>query len=186
MKKSLILFITVLCTSTLLHAQSNNEVSSKKFKAFKFDIGIGYATPSNGSSNAVGGFTFTLEPHYRLSDALAVGLRFEGAALGFKDLSNNVTVSVLSSYCATGEYYFSNNGFRPFAGAGFGIFTQQSVTVNSGSSTTVTTPGQSNFGFFPRLGFETGHFRMSGEYNSVDNGGYIALKLGFFFGGGKK
>ena len=65
------------------------------------------------------------------------------------------------------------------------MFTQQSVTVGSGSSATVT-PGQSNFGFFPRLGFETGHFRMSGEYNSVNNGGYIAFKLGFFFGGGKK
>ena len=162
---------------------------SSEYKPFKVDIGLGYAIPSSGGNSTKGGVTFTIQPHYRLSDALALGLRLEGAALGYENTTSSnedVKVSVLASYCATGEYYLSNSGFRPFIGAGAGLFTQESMEVNTGGST-YATPATSKFGFFPEIGFETGHFRMSADYNILgSNSGYLAFKIGFFIGGGKK
>ena len=181
MKKLLLLF-ALISISCLANAQST-------YKAFKVDLDLGYAIPSGTTGTGTkAGVTFTVEPHYRLSDDLAVGLRFEGAGLGYEDnsgTSNKVHISLLTSYCPTLEYYFSKGGFRPFAGAGLGIFSQESVATSNGSSTLV--PGASSFGFFPRVGFEAGHFRMSGAYNVVGNNqSYVAFTIGAFFGGGKK
>ena len=81
-----------------------------------------------------------------------------------------------------------NGGFRPFLGAGAGIFSQQSVNYDSSTDTnTGLVKGGSKFGLFPRAGFEAGHFRLSAEYNILgNNSNYAAFKIGFFFGGGKK
>jgi len=181
MKKNLFL-ISFMAVSIMASAQS--------YKKVKVDLSLGYAIPTMGGGGTKGGVTFTVEPHYRIMDELALGIRFEGAALAYvNNLGNNsnTSVAVLSSYCATGDYYFGNGGFRPFAGAGLGLFNSASININtqSGSGTQVV-PGTSQFGFFPRAGFETGHFRMSAEYNIIDNSGYFSTKIGFFFGGGKK
>jgi outer membrane protein W len=183
MKKLLFLsaFIAILFTASS---------QSESYKAFKVDVGFGYAIPSGGSGTK-GGISFTIEPHYRLTDEIAVGVRFEGAAIGVvtEDANgeSNVDVSLLNSYCATGEYYFKKSGFRPFAGAGLGIFTQSSVSINTGGGDPITVPGVNKFGFFPTLGFEAGHFRMSGSYNILgEDASYLAFKIGFFLGGGKK
>ncbi len=167
---------------------------SQNYKPIKVDLGIGYAIPTSGGGGTKGGVAFAVEPHYRLSDAIAVGLRFEGAALAYvNDLSGgedtDAKVSILSSYSATGDYYFSDNRFRPFAGVGMGFFRSSSITldeetVQAGGPATL--PGATNFGFFPRVGFEAGHFRLSGEYNIIKDGGYVAFKVGAFFGGGKR
>ena len=188
MKKTLLL-IAFLGSSLLLKAQSTT------YKAFKVDVDLGYAIPTgNSGSGTKAGVTFTIEPHYRLSDAFAVGLRFEGAGLGYVNnsgINSSVQVSILNSYCATGEYYFVEEGFRPFAGAGMGFFTRKSLSVDSSSvasnSGNTLVSGGTKFGFFPRVGFEYGHLRVSAEYNILgNNSNYIAFKLGFFFGGGRK
>ena len=161
---------------------------SKNFKAFKVDVGLGYAIPSGGGG-AKGGLTFTLEPHYRITNKIAAGLRLEGAALGYETVDaagvSNVKVSLLNSYCLSGEYYFMDKHFRPFAGAGFGLFKQSSISSTSDNVAVVK--GDSKFGFYPVAGFEMGHLRLSGSYNILgDNAGYLAFKIGAFFGGGKK
>src|ERR1700759_5518481 len=97
--KKLILLAILVAFGTMVKAQSEN------FHAFKFDIGLGYALPSDGGGTKAGA-TFTLQPHYRLSDELAVGLRIDGAAIGYENSqTGNIKISVLASYCATGEYY---------------------------------------------------------------------------------
>ena len=181
--KKILLFSVLISISILVSAQST------AYKAFKVDIGLGYAIPSAGNGTGVkAGATFTIEPHYRLSDDLAVGLRLEGAALGYQESTGTGTktqVSVLTSYCPSIEYYFTKEGFRPFGGVGAGIFSQQSVAGSNGSATLVA--GGSSFGFFPRLGFEAGHFRMAASYNIVGNSeSYASFSIGAFFGGGKK
>lgn len=181
--KKLFFFFTLCGIGFLADAQSTS------YKAFKVDVDFGYAIPQSGTGTKAG-VTFTIEPHYRLSDDFAVGLRLEGAALGYKTgigTNDDVKVSLLTSYCATGEYYLASGGFRPFIGAGAGLFTQQSINVNSGSGNSYSTPSSSKFGFFPRLGFETGHLRLSGAYNILgNNANYVAFTIGFFLGGGKK
>jgi len=181
--KKILLFSVLISFSILANAQST------AYKAFKVDIDLGYASPSVGNGAGVkAGATFTIEPHYRLSDNLAVGLRLEGAALGYQESNGTDTktqVSVLTSYCPSIDYYFTKEGFRPFGGVGAGVFSQKSLASSNGSATLVA--GGSSFGFFPRLGFETGHFRMAATYNIVGNSSsYLAFSIGAFFGGGKK
>jgi outer membrane protein X len=178
--KKLLLVAALICATLLTKAQSTT------YHDFKFDVDLGYAIPSSGSgSGTKAGVTFTLEPHYRLSDDIAIGLRLEGAGLGYEDAEDKTKVSLLESYCVTGNYYFSNNSFRPFVGAGAGLFNQSSLKSSDGNAALVS--GGTNFGVFPEVGFEAGHFRMSADYNVAGNGNnYLAIKIGAFFGGGKK
>lgn len=185
-----------IAAALLVFAAFQAKSQSENFRNFKFDITSGYASParSGGSNSVQGGVTFGFHPHFRLSDELAVGLRFEGAALGYvKDYSDDfgeyseVKVAILASYCATAEYYLSNGTFRPFIGAGAGMFSQSSVSASSTDTTTTTTLNKAKFGFFPEAGFEIWHFRVSADYNVLPNqAGYWSIKTGFFFGGGRK
>jgi opacity protein-like surface antigen len=180
--KKLLLLLPFIAFSYLAQAQSTD------FHAFKVDIGFGYAIPSNGNGVKAGA-TFDLEPHYRISDEFAVGLRIEGAVLGYQDneADNTYSFSALTSYALTGEYYFMNDGFRPFIGAGVGFFQPKYEIGDDDSGDNVVLNGSTKFGFFPRAGFEAGHFRLSATYNVLgNNSSYAAFTIGFFFGGGKK
>lgn len=186
MKK--LLLLTVLTGFAILA-----KAQSTTYKAFKVDLGFGYAIPTaNSGGGTKAGVTFTIQPHYRLSDDFALGLRFEGAGLGYENTNSDnadAKIALLYSYCATGEYYLMEGGFRPFVGAGAGFFNQHSAEVNSNTdnSNVALVPGGTKFGFFPEVGFEAGHFRLSADYNIAgNNNNYLAFKIGFFIGGGKK
>ena len=180
--KKLLLFAALISVSFFANAQSTT------YKAFKVDVDLGYAIPSDGTGTKAG-VTFTVEPHYRLDDAFAIGLRFEGAGLGYDNQTDKqAKVSLLTSYCATAEYYFMKGGFRPFAGGGLGFFSQKAIaeTDNSGDNSTIRASA-TKFGVFPRIGFEAGHFRMAATYDILgNNANYTSFTLGFFFGGGSK
>jgi hypothetical protein len=181
--KKLFLFSVLLGVAGLAKAQSTT------YKDFKVDIGFGYAIPTASSGGGTkAGATVTIQPHYRLSDDFAVGLRIEGAGLGYEDelaTSSKVKVSLLTSYCATGEYYLAKTGVRPFVGGGLGFFDQSSLKNQSGNAALVA--GATRFGFFPEAGLEAGHFRLSADYDVVgNNNNYLAFKIGFFLGGGKR
>lgn len=176
-------------------------------KPFKVDVSAGYAIP--GGKGAKGGILFVVEPKYSVMSNLSLGLRMEGAviarAAGFDADGNvaEVSVKASSSYLATGDYYFSDNySFRPFAGAGAGLFTIAGAAI-SGTGTEAVAGKTSKFGGMIRGGFEAGHFRLGLEYNLVPkttfdgfdaNGnaakvdsknGYIGIKFGVCFGGGR-
>lgn len=211
MKKTLLLII--LFGAGIMIAQA------QEYKPVKVGIGLGYASP--GGSGAKGGVLFYLEPAYRVNDQIAVGLRLESAVMarGYSisgtSTSSNVDLSVSAngSYTVNGQYYFSNNTFRPFAGLGFGIYSLASVKASASSGTGGSTSSAevaasaSKFGFYPRVGFDLGHFNMMIEYNiipstksdvvistgtgtttatSESKNSYLGIKFGFFFGGGKK
>lgn len=180
--KKLLLFAALVIVSFLASAQSTT------YKTFKVDVDFGYAIPSDGTGTKAGA-TFTIEPHYRVADAFAIGLRFEGAALGYENtVDKNAKVSLLTSYCATAEYYFTKSGFRPFVSGGLGLFSQKAVAANGSSGTTTTIKASTTeFGAFPRIGFEVGHFRMAATYNVLgNNASYTSFSVGFFLGGGPK
>lgn len=185
--------------------------NAQDFKAFRVGLGLGYASP--GGDGAKGGVLFYLEPGYRVSDALLVGLRLESAVMargvsisgGGTTLTNEAEVSGNASYTVNGQYYFGSEKFRPFAGVGFGIYSLAAATI-SGTNASASA-SSSEFGFYPRAGFDLGHFTMQVEYNvipsksnqitvntgsnptvvtSESKNSYLAIKAGFFIGGGRK
>lgn len=175
------------CASLLIAVFFSN-AQERAFKPFKFDIAVGYAVPSG--SGTKGGLIFSLEPKYALNDNIAVGLRWESAVMvratlaeNGEDLKGDAKAS--SSYLLTGDYYFTSDYFRPFAGLGAGLYRNAAVDLESEDVQV-----GSKFGVAPRVGFELGHFRTAIEYNVAGKAGalnnnYLGIKMGFFIGGGR-
>lgn len=194
MKSCLLTLLGAAIGLTSLAQEANN---GRVFRPFKVDVSLGYAIPQG--SGAKGGAIFAVEPKYAVTEAIAVGLRFEGAAM-VRGLANansseevDGEVSAAASYLATGDYYFGTNSFRPFIGGGLGIYSLASAVVVDGSSQ-IETPASSKFGGMIRGGFEAGHFRLGVEYNFVPEtsfsnktfkNGYLGIKAGVCIGGGR-
>ena len=76
----------------------------------------------------------------------------------------------MSSYLATGDYYFTNDYFRPFVGAGVGLFKLAAASFDNGDgSPDDLVCSSTKFGGMVRAGFEMGHFRLGVEYNLIGN-----------------
>ncbi|HEY5744527.1 MAG TPA: outer membrane beta-barrel protein [Chryseolinea sp.] len=189
--------------------------SAQNFKKFRVGVGVGYAKPS-GSGSQGGGLVY-LEPSYRLSDVLSLGLRVESAivARGLSGSSIDMErfdLSAQASYTLNMQYYLGTNNFRPFLGVGFGLYSlsamktdvvvfdvtgQGQLQVHTESVS--LSDAQSKLGFYPRLGFDLGHFTLSIDYNFIANtkttvsgsdasfkNSYLGVRLGANFGGGRK
>lgn len=168
---------------------------AQEYQAFRVGVGLGYAMASGSGSK--GGALFYLEPGYRITDQILLNLRMEGAVVGrgfANEVSAEIDVAAIASYTLNAQYYFNNNKFRPFVGAGFGTYSlaSTSVAVNVGGQTETGVVASANkFGFYPRVGFDSGHFTMSIDYNVVPEtygikNSYIGIRVGGYFGGGKK
>lgn len=198
-------FLFILSLSLILSLSANSQES--KFKPFKVDVSLGYAIP--GGDGAKGGILFAVEPKYAVMPMLSVGLRMEGAVVArFSGYDENgdamkASVKASASYLATGDYYFrANHSFRPFTGAGVGIYSLAGIEATSGTG---EVSAGSKFGGMIRSGFEFSHFRFGFEYNIVpkttftgydgdgnpttgltSNNSYMGIKIGVCIGGGKK
>jgi len=192
MKKSIYVVALSLLVSSFTYGQD--------YKKFKVGIGLGYALASGSGSS--GCLLFALEPAYRLNDNFSLGLRMESALItrGFSESVPGVGLGVasVSSYTLNAQYYFGSSSFRPFVGAGVGTFSLAAVSltgpIGTGTSTIPLT-SESKIGFYPRVGFDLGHFNMCFDYNIIpatSAGGtdiknsYMGIRIGAFFGGGKK
>ena len=129
--RKLLAFFIILISINQLSAQEGVKV----FKPFRVDAALGSANSLSAGTSI--GFCLSLEPRYAINDVLHVGLRFEGAAIvkGFYDNSSSSqnisgSASGISSYLATGDYYFTTNRFRPYAGAGLGIYDIASAAID--------------------------------------------------------
>jgi hypothetical protein len=195
--------VLVLIGGTIISISASAQKESG-YKPFKVDVSAGYAIP--GGSGAKGGVLFAIEPKYAVLDNLALGLRMEGAvvARGYSGLEGTdqieVDVKASASYLVTGDYYFTpKRSFRPFAGAGTGIFSVAAASI-SDNGNTASAGASTKFGGLVRTGFEAGHFRLGLEYNLVPStkltttnnttvtskNGYIGIKFGVCIGGGSR
>jgi hypothetical protein len=174
-------------------------VNAQEFKKFRLATGLGYAMP--GGAGAGGGILYDIEPGYRVNDALCVSLRYEGAVVvrGLSEdvASYNASAAAIGSYTLNGIYYLSANKFRPYVGAGVGFFSLAAVTVTSTGGGGAA--AESKIGFYPRIGFDLGHFNINIDYNIVGpseftdgtnkyetKNGYLGIRIGGFFFGGRK
>jgi len=179
-----------------LMAISINFANAQDYKPFQLYSGVGYAIPQGG-----GGFLFDIEPAYRINDQISVGLRWEVAAMARVVGNEEASISGTSSYTLNGKYYLGNSNFRPYVGAGIGAFGLASVSTSSNGA---GAGAETKIGFYPRIGFDWGHFNINIDYNfipnseveGVDSNGnattfdvansYLGIRIGAFIFGGKK
>lgn len=175
------------------------------FKPFKVDVSAGYAMPQGSGSK--GGVVVVTEPKYAVLDQLALGIRFEFAVMarGYgtgSSASKDLELKGSGSYLFTTDYYFSKSySFRPFIGAGLGVYSLAAGTTANGGS--ISDDVDSKFGQMARVGFEAGHFRLGAEYNfvpdteltnflgstttkTISKNSYLGIKIGVVIGGGSK
>ncbi len=190
--KKLFIAIVLVCAAFVAKAED--------YKAFRVDVGLGYAKPSGG-----GGVLFAIEPKYAITPNIAAGLRgeiagmakvkwTENAAGQFID-SGDTELKFNSSFLVTGDYYFMTKKFRPFGGLGLGAYSLSgaSVSVNTGGTNADLDLGsKTNFGFMIRAGFDVSHIRLAVEYNfagkdDLDKSyNYLGIKFSAYIGGGIK
>jgi hypothetical protein len=172
------LLILLLITANLAYAQHYR----------KFRVAFDFGSPIAGTSSLG---VFAYEPSYRINDNVLVGFRIE--QMGILSTIGSANKS-LGSFAITSHYYLNKNFF---IGGGLGLY----------SPTNANSKDEKNgVGFFPRVGFECGHFHTTMEWNitqhmrvyenndaypgietsSYTNRNYLTLKAGFFIGGGKK
>lgn len=187
MKRILTVLMLIACTGAAAVAQ--------EYKAFRVGVGLGYANASG--KGAKGGVLWTLEPGYRVNDQILANLRIEGAVIArgsATETSASLDVAALGSYTLNGQYYFNNNNFRPYVGVGLGMYSlaAASMDVNVNGTTQQQVVASANkIGFYPRVGFDAGHFTLNIDYNIVPEtdgikNSYLGIRLGGFFGGGRK
>lgn len=201
MKKSVVMTLLGLCAFSYGYGQYDQDYA-REFKPFKVGVGIGYAVPSAGEG-AGGGFLGYLEPAYRATDQVSVGLRLEGAFMvrGVEGISNDEVegdASSVASYTLNSQYYFNNENVRPFVGVGFGLFSLAAAkfeTQAGGDPDLNDIGAETRFGFYPRIGIDAGHFNLTLDYNvipptDVPGGGevknsHLGIRAGFSIGGGR-
>jgi len=202
MRKTFLSALLTLGIMASVNAQYDQDYT-RQFKTFKVGLGVGYAVPGSGDG-AGGGLLMYLEPAYRATDQVSVGLRLEGAFMvrGIKGVGNRDVAgdaSSVASYTLNSQYYFNNEDVRPFIGAGVGLFSLTAVKFNTAAT---NDPGlddvgaETRFGFYPRIGVDIGHFNLTLDYNiipptDVPGGGevrnnYLGIRVGGSIGGGKK
>lgn len=173
------LLFLLLMTTTVTQAQHY-----RKFR-LAFDFGSPFA-----SSSPIGLFAY--EPGFRINDNVLLGFRIE--QIGILSMTGGSNKS-LGSFAITSHYYLTK---KFFVGVGFGLYSP--ANTNSKDE-------RNGLGFFPRVGFESGHFHASLEWNitqkmrvyessgepfpgvetfSDKNRNYLSLKIGLFIGGGRK
>jgi outer membrane protein X len=169
--------------------------SDRIFKPFKVDVSVGFAMPMGGGSGARGGVLFAIEPKYAVVEQLALGIRLESALMARAIVDNGVDlegdIQANGSYLLTGDYYLNNNNFRPFFGAGAGLYIISAASTTDDLIDDNIAFRANKFGAMLRAGFEASHFRLGIEYNIVGktnfsaNNNYLGFKLGICIGGGR-
>lgn len=199
--KTTVLTFTSLLLSSFAFAQYDQDYA-RAYKEFLVGVGIGYAAPSTGDG-AGGGFLAYVEPAYRATDQVLVGLKIEGAFMvrGVEGVLNGDIegdATSVASFTLNSHYYFNNNNVRPFIGAGVGLYSMAAAkftATNNNDPDLDEVGSETRFGFYPKIGVDAGHFNLTIDYNiipptDVPGGGevknsYVGIRAGIAIGGGR-
>lgn len=187
--------------------------SEVAFGQFRVDMGLGYGKPLTDGYNA--GMLLHLEPKLEILRQIAVGVRWDGTLFagvkgnlkspdlnnpdltnpddpyGTKDNNAEAKISFSSGWMLTGDFYLTNTYFRPFVGAGAGLYSGGSASGSiSGTDAENKQEKSTNKpALMFRGGLDFGHTRLSVSYNmasATPTFSYIGFNLGWYIGGGKK
>ncbi|HEY5744526.1 MAG TPA: outer membrane beta-barrel protein [Chryseolinea sp.] len=173
--------------------------SAQNFKKFRMGIGGGYDIPTGaGTASAA---LFYIEPAGRINDNWVLSLHLEIAFPPNRFSPNDRTKpSILSSYTFNGQYYINrlmSGNLHPFVGAGLGFYYIAQMDLDQGNFSRNFSSFGLAVGFYPRVGFDVGHFTFSADYNVLPlahtdisgakiNYNYLAIHIGANIGGGSR
>ena len=162
------------------------EPTPQGYKPFRVDMCVGVSVPLVG--------LFLVEPKYAVVPNLSIGAKFEGALLFpeyFSDDKKDFDLQVIMSYQLTADFHFSSTAnFRPFIGAGGGLYTIDAAQATNFGG--VYSEKSNNFGAMVRAGFDVSHFRLALAYNFAgkdafgNSANYFGVNIGAYLGGGRR
>ena len=206
------LFAFTLATLTLAAASAH---ASDNYKLFRFDLALeGVHQPDAGAWGGGVVLEPMFNVHDQVSvgarfEAFGSG----GGSAGPSGTSFGVGVG--EAALAKGEFYFTQSSVRPYAGLGLGIYHLGGQSVSaSAAGAGIEQEASSHFGIAPSIGIELSIFRIGLTYNFLlgssssvsqsvmagaggssvqqtvngdsPSSSYVALELGFRFGGGRR
>ncbi|MDQ6481579.1 hypothetical protein [Dyadobacter sp. LHD-138] len=157
-------------------------------------VGAGIGTTWRYKKNFLdaSAISLSVEPSYRLTNYVAVGLRGEYTFMkSYLSNAGRIKADPIGSIAVTGDVIkLWNNKFAPFIGLGAGVYflgTGEYPSSNSPSnenSTKVRTTLGNRFGISPRIGMNIMSFSVALEMHLIDekdfnNRDYATLKLGY-------
>ncbi len=178
------LFVTLFSVTT----------KAQDYGTFEWDIvRLGTASPVN-ETTFMPGVSLSTEPRFNISNKFSAGLRLGVDIFGSTPAENVVDIGVSASFYVLGDYYFSNKGNkRAFAGLGVGKHAGLEATFRVEENGEVIEEETRDYGTYygitPRIGYEFGILRISGEYNyTLDKAApdVLGIHLGLTIGGRKK
>jgi len=141
------------------------------------------------------GFGASAIGEYALNENMAIGLNIGYYAFSGKNMPSGYEASIgIIPILADFKYYFATEGFRPYVGAGLGMYMVSSsvttpvVTVNGYTYGGKVTGSDSRFGFDPKVGFWMGEafkYGASIEYNIASDFNHLGINIGFIYQLGK-
>jgi hypothetical protein len=168
---------------------------AQRFQKFRAGIGAGYIIATG--EGAGGGGLIAVEPGFHITDQILANAKLERAVLvrGTDEASSlEIDYAHFLSGSVNLQYYINNAILRPFIGGGFGFYNIDAVTVEV-SNVPMEVASESKLGLYPRVGFDVAHFTICVDYNIIPptkvglseyKNNFIAIRIGGFFGGGRK
>lgn len=188
MKLTVVSFL-ILCTVASAIGQD--------YKRFRIAIGGGLALPQG--SNGTPGWVASIEPGFRLTNNLLIGLKGETGMFA-RGMSRNLTVVNPATQIISGTFftqlYISTNYVRPFfaGGVGYSLLSDEHLRVTFNGASGTLTIGEDQVHFMVRAGIEVWHLSASAEvtfsgdekptdFLEISNS-YLTFRLMFLIGGG--
>jgi Outer membrane protein beta-barrel domain len=139
---------------------------SQEYARFSVGIGAGYVPVHHDYA----GFSFYIEPSYRIAPKFSLGLRIESMARPSPSYANNLKdIDLMGSYTLNGKYYFLSSGrLQFFAGLGAGLYLPLGGPFGNCSCNNQFVD-EKKFGAYPRVGFEYGHLAITLDFNLVQS-----------------
>ena len=161
--------VTMAAASALTLAPRAASAQAENYQPIQVGLGAGVAMATGIDAY---GPSASLEVKYNVHDRVAVGARFDGAAMLGGGLGEGSNVSVgqraAASFLAKGDYYFTDAPVRPFVGLGVGLFYFGGQDFSSSSSSAnIDQKAGRYFGVAPQVGIELGAFRLAATYNAL-------------------
>lgn len=173
------IFLTLMVLSLAFASQAQ----------FHVELGPSFQSPSGDFADTYDlGVGFSIEPRVVLSDKMAVGLYigalgFAGGDLtGSQSVNSSIDAAALTPILGTFTYKILDSKVTPYVGAGLGLYSGETATLDASNTNIGATESSSDFGFTGRAGVFLGRLNLGASYHSAGDISFMQFALGVRIG----